>query len=190
MSSQAPFSQGNATPWKEAICSQTIRLTLFSSRLDLKEGHVFVSLRTQGATLSKFRAASQGRSESCHKVLKDVTGKIRLPEQGCNRYFHLHGHGLKAGGMLSILLVSPGKQGAVHPCTRVWATHLPLEPVRTAPGWCTGATWCAGFHGTGPSGNPRVPDPGWKMKEKLISDLRRKETHPLRHGRIGTSVKF
>lgn len=59
MSSQAPFSQGNATTWKEAICSKTIRLTLFSSRLDVKEGHIFVSLQRQGATLSKFRAASQ-----------------------------------------------------------------------------------------------------------------------------------
>lgn len=174
MFSQAPFSQGNATTWKEAICSKTIRLTLFSGRVDLKEGHVFVSLRRQGATLSKLRAASQGHSESRHKVQKDGMGRIRLLEQGVQQLFP----------------PSWAWTEGSNPCTRAWATHLPLVPVRTTRGWCIGAIWCVGLHGAEPSGNPTVPDQGWRMKEKIISDLRRKETHSLRHGRIGTSVKF
>lgn len=54
---------------------------------DLKEGHVFVSLRRRGATLSKCRTASQGHSESCHNVRKDAMGKIGLPEQDLQQVF-------------------------------------------------------------------------------------------------------
>lgn len=64
MYSQAPFSQGNATTWKEAICSETIRLTLFSSRLGSKrKAHLCLS----------------GDKVPCSRNAEQLHGDIRNP---------------------------------------------------------------------------------------------------------------
>lgn len=90
MYSQAPFSQGNATTWKEAICSKTIRLTLFSITLRskrkacpcLSEETKCHALETQCSFMGTLRIPAA--------ILKGTvltTGKIRLPGLGVQQVF-------------------------------------------------------------------------------------------------------
>lgn len=191
MSIQAPFSQGNATTWKAAICSKTIRLTLFSSRLRSK--------RRARLCLSE--------ETRCHalKMQNSFTGTLRiLPQcpEGCDGQDQAAKAGPATG--ISIFMSTDWRHdGSWGFC---WALLRSREQLIPAPmpellvclGTCENSlqlmhwshlmSWLS--WNTEPSGSPTVPDQGWKMEEKLISDPRRKETHPLGHGRIGTSVKF
>lgn len=90
MYSQAPFSQGNAATWKEAICSKTIRLTLFSSRLlSKRKTRLCLSEETKCRAL-KMQNSFTGTLRipaAKHGGMLLVTGESRLPELGVQQVF-------------------------------------------------------------------------------------------------------
>lgn len=146
---------------------------------DLKEGHVFVSLRRRGATLSKCRTASQGHSESCHNVRKDATGKIRLPEQGLQQVFPsswARTEGMTDPGDSAGLSWEAGSSSSL-PQRQNYSSAL--VPVRTACSWCIEAIWWAGFHGTqSPLEVPQCLIKGGRWKRNLFLTLEEKKRIP------------
>lgn len=152
MYSQAAFSQGNATTWKEAICSKTIRLTLFSRRLGSKrKTHLCLSEETKCHALEMQNSFTETLRipAAMHRRMMLMTGRSGCQRRGCNRYFISMSINSSCDSFWGCLLPSSKKRAVVSNCTKVRTTSaFGTVHVRTACSWCIGVIWCVGLHWT------------------------------------------